>query len=77
MNLQIVEAVDCKGVLTSVGTCIQCPYYLGRDEIVNEILCSNENKKSRKEEFEKQYKSFKGFNENLKMIEFGENNEKP
>ncbi len=70
MNLQIIEAVVCKKVLTSVSICIECPFYLGRDEIVNEILCSNENKKSRKKEYEEMYESF--YKEGG-IIEFGQN----
>jgi hypothetical protein len=44
---------------------------LGKDEILNHVLCLNEYKKSRKDEFEEQYKSFYGD----KIIEFGDMNE--
>ena len=69
-NIQIIEAVKCGGVLTSVDKCIQCDFYLGRDEILQQILCARENKLPRKEEYVQQCKDYFGG-----IIEFGDKNE--
>lgn len=66
-NIQIIEAVKCGGVLTSVDKCIQCDFYLGRDEILQQIICARENKMSKKEEYIQQYKDYYG-----RIIEFGD-----
>ena len=72
MNLQIVEAVKCKGILTQVSACLSCQWFITRDEILGQIECRNENKKSRKEQFEEQYKNFY---KDGGIIEFGNKNE--
>ena len=73
MNLQIVEAVKCKGILTQISTCLRCQYFVTRDEILGQIECRNENKKYSREEHIKKCKEFYG----NKIIEFGDIDEKP
>lgn len=78
-NIQIVEAVKCAGVLTSIDACIRCKHHGGRDEILQQVLCNRESKLSKKEEWEQQYKDYYGgiiqLDDDKVIIEFGDKNE--
>jgi hypothetical protein len=52
---------------------LRCQFFVTRDEILGEIECKNENKKYSREEHIQKCKEFYSD----KIIEFGENNEKP
>jgi len=72
MNLPIIEAIRCSGILTPLFVCVECKHHLGLDYQNNEINCGNENNKktiSRKELYEGQYKEFY---KNGGIVEFGE-----
>jgi hypothetical protein len=68
-NIQIIEAVKCKGILTQLSSCVKCRYHLSVNYQTNEVNCEYNNELSRKEYIEQMKDYYSG------VIEFGEKNE--